>query len=158
MPSSRPSHRCHLTIALLLAAAPRLVAAQTATSGAAAATPRWFEIARTPEIVAYLDTARLERTPGQGGQVWFRFEYTTPMQVGSDTTTRYRATEGHFAVNCRDAQARALSVYMETTEGVRAGSPMPDSPWQALEDQPLGSGVFYPACRALGMPLRVRGS
>src|SRR4051812_12310544 len=130
--------------------------AATEVAAAPAAAPRgtWFEIARTPEIVAALDTARLEPVADSGGRVWFCFEYTTPMVGGGDTTVRYRATEARLEVNCRARRARNLELHMETTSGVRTGTPVGREDWQPLDEHPLGSGVFYPACQALGWPLR----
>src|SRR4051812_30333862 len=62
----------------------------------------WYEIARTPEIVAYLDTARVERPKPGIARIWFRFSYATPMTVGSDTTVKYSATEARVELDCHE--------------------------------------------------------
>ena len=138
--------------------APKQDAAAPAPAAARAPGGTWFEIARTPEIVAYMDTARLERPAAGVGRVWYRFEYATPMRLGDDTVTRYRAVESRLEVDCGREMAKGLEMRVETEAGVSSGSPTPEQQFQSVDEHPLGSGVFFPACRMLGKPLRPRSA
>jgi hypothetical protein len=121
--------------------------------------PAWYEIARTPDIVAYLDTARVDRISERARRVWFRFVYTLPMQIGDDTTARFKATEAREEIDCDLEQAKDLELRMETVSGLTTGAPTPDLNWKTFEEHPLGSGVFLVACRATGaMVRRPRGA
>jgi surface-adhesin protein E len=113
----------------------------------------WYEIARTPEIVAYLDTARIERPTSGTARIWFRFSYATPMTVGSDTTVNYRATEAREELDCHERRTKQLEIRMETVGGISTGSPSAESTWNSIDTHPLGVGVFLVACRALGTPI-----
>ena len=113
----------------------------------------WYEIARTPQIVAYLDTARVERPNPDIARIWFRFSYTTPMTIGSDTTVKYSATEAREELDCRGRRTKQLEIRMETVGGISSGSPSPASPWASIDTHPLGVGVFLVACRAVGTPI-----
>lgn len=114
---------------------------------------QWYEIARTPAIVAYLDTARVERLPGGIARIWFRFVYATAMTIGADTSTKYAASEVREELDCANRQTKDLEMRMETTAGVSAAAPVPNADWQPIESHALNSGVFLVACRALGHPI-----
>jgi hypothetical protein len=117
------------------------------------ATARWYEIARTPAIVAYLDTARVERPAAGVARIWFRFAYATPMTVGADTATAYAASEAREELDCANRRTKDLELRLETTTGIATGSPLPTPAWKPIDTHPLGSGVFLVACRALGTPI-----
>ena len=113
---------------------------------------RWYEIARTPAIVAYLDTARVERLPDGVARIWFRFVYGAPMTIGADTSTTYAASEVREELDCGNRRTKDLEIRMETTAGVSAAAPVPSADWQPIDSHALNSGVFLVACRALGHP------
>ena len=115
--------------------------------------PAWYEIARTPQMVAYLDTARVQRISTHGRRVWFRFVYSEPMQIGGDTTTAYRATEVREEIDCQTERVRGLEMKIETVDGSIVGAPTPDGDWQTFQQHPFNSGVFLVACRATGSPV-----
>jgi len=117
---------------------------------------KWYEIARTPEIVAYLDTARVEPLPDGSARIWFRFVYGTPMTIGADTSTKYAASEVREELDCGNRRTKDLELRMETTAGVSAASPVPNADWQSIDTHALNSGVFLVACRALGHPITAR--
>ncbi|HKG91274.1 MAG TPA: hypothetical protein VKA84_05260, partial [Gemmatimonadaceae bacterium] len=83
-------------------------------SAATAAPSAWYEIVRTPEIAVYLDTTRLTRGAGDTASVWFRFEYPTPMTIGTDTSKRYRAAETRSDVHCPTRRARNREMRLES--------------------------------------------
>jgi hypothetical protein len=117
---------------------------------------RWYEIARTPAIVAYLDTARMERLPNGVARVWFRFVYGSPMTIGTDTVTKYAGSEVREELDCANRRTKDLEMRMETTTGVSASAPIAVSDWQPIDSHALNSGVFLVACRALGHPIAPR--
>jgi hypothetical protein len=117
---------------------------------------QWYEVARTPAIAAYLDTARVERLTGGVARIWFRFVYGTPMTIGADTSTRYAATEVREELDCGNRRTKDLEMRMETTAGVSAAAPVPNADWQPIASHALNSGVFLVACRALGHPIHAR--
>lgn len=117
---------------------------------------QWYEVARTPAIVAYLDTARVERLAGGVARIWFRFVYGTPMTIGADTSTKYAATEVREELDCANRRTKDLEMRMETTAGVSAAAPVPNADWQPIDSHALNSGVFLVACRALGHPIPAR--
>ena len=117
---------------------------------------KWFEIARTPEIVAYFDTARVERLPDDVARIWFRFVYATPMTIGTDTSTHFAASEIREELDCARRRTKDLEMRMETTSGVSTGTPVPSAQWQPIDSHVLNSGVFLVACRALGHPIPAR--
>ncbi len=117
----------------------------------------WFEIARTPDIVAYVDTSRIEHVDSSTSRVWLRFVYTTPLQIGNDTTQRLKATEVRDEIDCRAQRAKDLEMGLETENGITSRSPTPESGWKSFREHPLGDGVFLVACRAAGSMVRVSG-
>ena len=114
---------------------------------------RWYEIARTPAIVAYLDTARIERTAAGPARIWFRFVFGTPMTFGSDTTVKYEAMEAREELDCASRRTKDLEQRMETTTGLATGTPLPTPAWRSIDTHPLNSGIFLLACRSLGTPI-----
>jgi hypothetical protein len=117
---------------------------------------QWYEVARTPAIVAYLDTARVERLAGGVARIWFRFVYGTPMTMGADTSTKYAATEVREELDCANRRTKNMEMRMETTAGVSAAAPVPNADWQPIDSHALNSGVFLAACRAVGHPIPAR--
>jgi hypothetical protein len=117
----------------------------------------WFEIARTPDIVAYLDTARIEHVTETVSRVWLRFVYTTPMQIGSDTTGPLKASEVRDEIDCQEQQAKDLEMRVETVAGIVSRTPTSEAIWRPFNEHPLGSGVFLVACRASGSMVTVDG-
>ena len=155
--------RSYLARALLaFAVIPLAACAQDApkTSGRVPTTPNssgsWYEIARTPAVVAYLDTARIERTAAGPARIWFRFVFDTPMTVGSDTTVRYTSMEEYEELNCASRLAKDLEQRMETTAGVQTRTRWPTPIWRSIEAHPMHSGIFLVACQALGTPVPAR--
>jgi len=116
----------------------------------------WYEIARTPQIVAYLDTSRMDRSSAGTARIWFRFVYANPMTVGSDTTTEYRASEAREELDCANRRTKDLELRMETTTGLATGTPFSNPQWKSIDTHPLNFGVFLVACRALGTPIRAK--
>lgn len=114
---------------------------------------QWYEIARTPEIVALLDTARIERTPEGTARIWFRFVYDAPTTLGDDTTVKYSAMEAREEIDCVNRRTKDLEMRMETTTGMSTGSPFPTPAWQSIDTHPMNSGIFLVACRTLGTPI-----
>ena len=139
-----------LTALIGIACAGRSQDADTRTRSS----PGWYEIARTPEIVAYIDTARVEKRPEGVARVWFRFHYLTPIQLGKDTATKYAAAETRQEVDCPHRRTRGLETRLETTTGLSAASPTPDTAWSSIDTHILNSGIFLVACRATGHPIR----
>lgn len=115
--------------------------------------PGWYEIARAPKIVAYLDTARLDRYGDGRARVWFRFQYMPPITLGGDTTTKYEAVETRQDLDCPNRRTRGLELRMQATGGVAVGVPAPDTVAQSIDTHPLNSGVFLVACRTIGHPI-----
>lgn len=112
---------------------------------------RWAEIARTPALAAFIDTARIARPAAGLTRVWFRFEYAVPQTAGSDTTIRYRATEAQQDIECAQRRTRDVAMRLETTDGISAGAPFPPGgAWKSFDGHALGTGVFLVTCRALG--------
>lgn len=122
--------------------------AKQATNGTTG--PEWYEIARTPDITAYVDTGRIERVDAEVSRVWLRFVFTEPTLVGSDSTAPLRATEAKAAIDCCGERAMNLEMAIETVSGMRSAAPTPEATWMAFKDHPLGDGVFLVACRAAG--------
>jgi hypothetical protein len=148
--------RIHATLFTLAIMACDRPAERRTESGASASAPaHWFEIARTPDIVALLDTSRIERLGEGHAKVWYRFVYTHPIRLGSDTT-QYAAAEAREELDCLTRRTRDVAVRMETVAGVSAASPTPDVGWIAFDKHPLNSGVFFVGCRAIGHPLAPR--
>lgn len=116
-------------------------------------TPGWREIARTPSLVAFIDTARVDRPTPSAMRVWFRFEYVVPLVIRGDSTIQYRASETHEEIDCAHRRTRDLAMRLESVEGVTGGAPFPDSTAQSVDGHPLGSGMFVAACRTLGQPM-----
>jgi hypothetical protein len=114
-----------------------------------AGTGTWYEIVRSPQIVAFLDTARVERLGTGHARIWFRFVYGTPTTIGTDTT-RYRAMEAREEVDCPQRRTRDLEMRMESMGGIFVGSLTPEAPWQSIDTHALNSGVFLVACRSIG--------
>lgn len=115
----------------------------TATSHA------WYQVAQTPQIIAYLDTAHIERAGKGVSRIWMRFVYTPPISMAPDTTT-YQATETRQELDCANRRTRGLELRMIAVSGAVGGSPTPDSPWTSIDTHPLGSGMFLVACRVAG--------
>jgi surface-adhesin protein E len=115
--------------------------------------PGWYEIARTPGIVAYLDTARLDRLGEGRARVWFRFAYSKPYTPSNDTSVHYEATETRQELDCLHRQTRGLELRMQATGGVAVGVPAPDTIATSIDTHPLNSGVFLVACRVIGHPI-----
>ena len=136
-------------IALLAA----LAACSSKGARPAPPTPGWYEIARTPEIAAYLDTGRIERAGDGVSRVWFRFRYVTPITLGHDTSTHYAAMETRQELDCAHRRTRGLELRMETSTGITTGAPTPDTAWSSIDTHVLNSGVFLVACRATGHPI-----
>lgn len=116
-------------------------------------TPGWREIARTPSLVAFIDTVRVDRPTPSAMRVWFRFEYVVPLVIRGDSTIQYRASETHEEIDCAHRRTRDLAMRLESVEGVTGGAPFPDSTAQSVDGHPLGSGMFVAACRTLGQPM-----
>ena len=116
-------------------------------------TPGWREIARTPSLVALIDTVRVDRPTPTTARVWFRFEYVVPLVIKGDSTILYRASETHEEIDCARRRTRDLAMRLESVEGVTGGAPFPDAVEQPVDGHPLGSGMFVAACRALGQPM-----
>jgi len=127
--------------------------ASTTASTTDARTPGWREIARTPSLVAFIDTARVDRPTPSATRVWFRFEYVVPLVIRGDSTIQYRASETHEEIDCAHRRTRDLAMRLESVEGVTGGAPFPDSTAQSVDGHPLGSGMFVAACRTLGQPM-----
>jgi hypothetical protein len=125
-------------------------------SGESQVKAAWYEIVRTPGITAYLDTARVDRLAGGVARIWFRFRYAEPMIFGTDSTTKYSATEAREELDCAGRRTRDLELRTETTTGITAGAPFVSPPWQSIDTHALNSGVFLVACRALGTPIAAR--
>lgn len=120
--------------------------------------PGWYEIARAPQIIAYLDTARLDRYGKERARVWFRFQYTPPITLRPDTITKYEAVETRQDLDCPNRRTRGLELRMQAVGGVAAGVPAPDTAWQPIDTHPLNSGVFLVACRTItGRPYPPHG-
>jgi hypothetical protein len=117
----------------------------------------WYEIARTPGIVAYFDTARVERLGNGHARIWFRFQYLQPFVPGRDTSVRFEASETRQDLDCNARRTRGLELRMEAAGGVAVGVPTPDTAWSSIDTHPLNSGVFLVACRAIGHPIPPRG-
>jgi hypothetical protein len=149
--------RQHLSPFITLAFAGIATAACSGRPAAQQQATEWYQILRTPQIVAYLDTGRVERISSTRRRVWFRFVYTDPIAVGRDTT-HYRATEAREEIDCQAQRARGLELRMETVSGASVGVPTPDADWQPFATHPLNSGVFLVACRATGSPVRRGGA
>jgi hypothetical protein len=147
------------TLATACSAAPDDRPADTSggSPSTAAAPGSWYEILRTGEIRGLLDTSRIERVSEGRARVWFRFVYTTPMTVGTDTA-RYRALEVREDVDCPRRQTRELEMRFESVTGASAGSLTPDAQWGPIDTHPMNSGVFLVACRTIGHPLTPRGA
>jgi hypothetical protein len=122
-----------------------------ADSGAA-----WYEFLRTPTIVAYLDTARIERVQPAAVRIWFRFAYAEPMTIGADTTEKFAMTEAREELDCAGRRTKDLEFRMKSLSGAWVGVPMPEPKWTALDVHPFNSGIFLVACRALGTPIPAR--
>ena len=116
-------------------------------------TPGWYEIARAPGIVAYLDTARVERLAEGRARIWFRFQYLQPYMPGPDTSVRFEAAETRQDLDCNARRTRGLELRMQASGGVAAAVPTPDTAWVSIDTHPLNSAVFLVACRALGHPI-----
>jgi hypothetical protein len=114
---------------------------------------RWYEIVRTRHVVAYLDTARVERPTAGVARIWFRFAYATPMSIGPETRIEYGASEAREELDCANRRAKDLELRMETTNGVSTAAPAPPQEWRSIDTHPLNSGVFLVACRFLGTPI-----
>ena len=125
----------------------------TTASTTDAPTPGWREIARTPSLVAFIDTARVDRPTPSATRVWFRFEYVVPLVIRGDSTIQYRASETHEEIDCAHRRTRDLAMRLESVEGVTGGAPFLDSTAQSVDGHPLGSGMFVAACRTLGQPM-----
>ena len=126
------------------------------TPGARTADPRtpgWREIARTPSLVALIDTVRVDHPAPDKARVWFRFEYVVPLVIAGDSTIRYSASETHEEIDCARRRTRDLAMRLESVEGVAGGAPFPNPTEQPIDGHPLGSGMFVAACRALGTPM-----
>lgn len=119
----------------------------------AAKEPGWYEIARAPGIVAYLDTARVERLGEGQARVWFRFAYLQPYTPSNDTSVHYEASETRQELDCVNRKTRGLELRMQATGGVAVGVPAPDTSAQSIDTHPLNSGVFLVACRTIGHPI-----
>ena len=115
--------------------------------------PGWYEIARAPGIVAYLDTARLDRYAAGHARIWFRFAYQQPYVMNG---VRYEAMETRQDLDCTTRRTRGLELRMQATGGVAVGVPTPDTAWTAIDTHPLNSGVFLVACRTIGHPIPPR--
>ena len=157
---ARHERRRGMVMALSAAASIALGAPSTLGAQASGTLPpppnagaAWYEIARTPAIVAYLDTARVERPTAGVARIWFRFTYATPMTVGIDTTASYAASEVREELDCANRRTKDLELRMESTAGISTGSPLPAPAWQSIDTHPLNSGIFLVACRALGTPI-----
>jgi hypothetical protein len=125
----------------------------TRTTTRTTTTPGWREIARTPSLVAFIDTARVDRPTPSATRVWFRFEYVVPLVIRGDSTIQYRASETHEEIDCAHRRTRDLAMRLESVEGVTGGAPFLDSTAQSVDGHPLGSGMFVAACRTLGQPM-----
>jgi len=130
--------------------------AAVCTKPSTAKEPGWYEIARAPGIVAYLDTARLERLGEGRARVWFRFEYLEPFTPSNDTSVHYEASETRQELDCVNRRTRGLELRMQATGGVAVGVPAPDTIAQSIDTHPLNSGVFLVACRTIGHPIPPR--
>jgi len=124
-----------------------------AKKAASAREAGWYEIARAPGIVAYLDTARIERYAEGRARIWFRFAYLQPIAIGADTSVHYEAAETRQDLDCTQRRTRGLELRMQATGGVAVGVPAPDSVAQLIDTHPLNSGVFLVACRVIGHPI-----
>jgi hypothetical protein len=118
--------------------------------------PGWYEIARAPGIVAYLDTARLERLGNGRARIWFRFAYLQPYTASNDTSVHYEASETRQELDCVNRTTRGLELRMQATGGVAVGVPAPDTVATSIDTHPLNSGVFLVACRVIGHPISPR--
>jgi hypothetical protein len=141
-----------LTIALAL-----LGVAACQQSSAASREPGWYEIAHTPGIVAYLDTARIDRLGDGHARIWFRFRYLVPYVASNDTSVKYEAAETRQELDCIQRRTRGLELRMQAAGGIAAAVPTPDAGWSSIDTHPLNSGVFLVACRTIGHPIPVRG-
>lgn len=122
----------------------------------AATRATWLEIARTPGVIGYLDTTRVQRDSGGSALIWFRFVYTTPMTVGADTSVKYAASEMHERLDCVKRRAKDLALELERTNGADSTAPFQDPQWTSIDTHPLGAAVFVVACRTLGTPIPAR--
>lgn len=155
MKQSSPGYRRPVLVILV---ALGIVMNGCARRSAANHDPGWYEIARTPQIIAYLDTARLDRYGDGRARVWFRFQYMPPITLGSDTTTRYEAMETRQDLDCPNRRTRGLELRMQAAGGIAVGVPAPDTVWQSIDTHPLNSGVFLVACRTVtGHPISPHG-
>lgn len=116
------------------------------------ATAKWMEIARTPESVFYLDTARIERPADGAPRIWYRFVWLKGFTMGTDTT-HYSASEVYEELDCKLARTKMLQVRMEVGNGVSVAAPTPDLKWRDIATDPMHSGISKISCRALGTPL-----
>lgn len=143
------------TSAIMCVAFGAVACAQTRSPSAS--TRGWYEIARTPEIAAYLDTARIDRVRPGRARVWFRFHYTQPYVPSTDTATKFEAIETRQELDCNTRRTRGLEMRMQVVGGqVSVGVPAPDTSWSSIDTHPLNSGVFLVACRVIGHPIPPR--
>lgn len=122
------------------------------------AAPGWDEVGSTSTIAVYVDTARMEHLPHAGGDVWFRFVYTTPQKFGHDTTDLFHAAELHEQVDCPRQRARDLGGRLQKAGGGFVSLPAQGSRWESFRQHPLGPFVFVTACQLLGHPVSARGT
>jgi len=126
-------------------------------SAAASREPGWYEIARTPGIVAYLDTARVDRLADGRARIWFRFHYLVPYVASNDPSVKYEAAETRQDLDCVRRRTRGLELRMQAAGGIAVAVPTPDTAWSSMDTHPLNSGVFLVACRAIGHPIPAHG-
>ena len=136
-----------------------MVIAQGARKSASALPPagsraaRWQMITRTPNLVAYIDTARVDRTTLGVARIWFRVAYAKPTTFGTNTKEQYLVMEAREELDCADRRTKDLELRLEKTDGIWIGIPLPPPAWESIDTHPLNSGVFLFACGVLGTPI-----
>lgn len=149
--------RCHTIAVACLGFVPACkgtpaVPAPSANTPAANAGAGWYEIARLPEAVVYLDTARIERPSGSSPRIWYRYVWPKGFTMESDTN-KYTASEVYEELDCKLARTKILQIRMEVSNGMSVGAPTPDLQWRDIATDPMHSGVSVVSCRVLGTPL-----
>ncbi len=109
----------------------------------------WHEVARTPDVIVYLDTGRVETPSRATRRVWFRSQYFVRLALGTDSA-RFTASEVREEVDCGERRARDLEARLETPEGETVAAPVPDAEWRTFEEHTLPAWLFDIACRATG--------